>query len=179
MIKNAIYSSVILAASLYASSANAAQFLTITGPSGNFGDDQVTCSGGAAGPCLFSRSFEFMTPAAFNVVSSDISSIATSNPLTNIDFSSVTLNGISFDTVSAGTQEFRNLFNQSLIAGGNNILNVSGTTGGNASFTGNLSFAQNSAVPEPATWMFMLLGMAGIGYTMRSKGKNALRVRYT
>ena len=153
--------------------------MTITGPSGVFGDDQVICTEGAAGPCMFSRSFEFLTPAGFNEVSSDISSIATSNPLTDIDFSSVTLNGVSFNTVAAGTQEFRNLFNQSLIAGGNNILNVSGTTGGNASFTGNLSFAQNAAVPEPATWMFMLLGMSGIGYTMRSKGNNTLRVRYT
>ena len=35
------------------------------------------------------------------------------------------------------------------------------------------------AVPEPATWMFMLLGMAGIGYTMRSNVKSGLRVRYT
>lgn len=34
------------------------------------------------------------------------------------------------------------------------------------------------AVPEPATWMFMLLGMAGIGFMMRRKDKQALRVRY-
>ena len=34
------------------------------------------------------------------------------------------------------------------------------------------------AVPEPATWMFMLLGMAGIGFTMRRKDKQTLRVRY-
>ena len=36
-----------------------------------------------------------------------------------------------------------------------------------------------AAVPEPATWMFMLLGMAGIGFTMRRKDKQTLRVRYT
>lgn len=35
------------------------------------------------------------------------------------------------------------------------------------------------AVPEPATWMFMLLGMAGIGFTMRRRDKQTLRVRYT
>lgn len=34
------------------------------------------------------------------------------------------------------------------------------------------------AVPEPATWMFMLLGMAGIGFMMRRKDKQTLRVRY-
>ena len=35
-----------------------------------------------------------------------------------------------------------------------------------------------AAVPEPATWMFMLLGMAGIGYSMRRKEKQTLRVRF-
>ena len=35
------------------------------------------------------------------------------------------------------------------------------------------------AVPEPATWMFMLLGMAGVGFSMRRKDKQTLRVRYT
>ncbi len=37
----------------------------------------------------------------------------------------------------------------------------------------------SAAVPEPATWMFMMLGMAGIGFTMRRKDKQTLRVRYT
>ena len=43
----------------------------------------------------------------------------------------------------------------------------------------NLSFDDVGAVPEPSTWMFMLLGMAGIGYSMRRKNKQTLRVRYT
>ena len=34
------------------------------------------------------------------------------------------------------------------------------------------------AVPEPATWMMMLLGMAGVGFSMRRKEKKTLRVRY-
>ncbi len=42
----------------------------------------------------------------------------------------------------------------------------------------NLSYSVG-AVPEPATWMFMMLGMAGIGFTMRRKDKQTLRVRYT
>ena len=36
-----------------------------------------------------------------------------------------------------------------------------------------------NAVPEPSTWMLMLLGMAGVGFTMRRKDKQTLRVRYT
>ncbi len=34
------------------------------------------------------------------------------------------------------------------------------------------------AVPEPTTWMLMLLGMAGIGFSMRRKRDTNLRVRF-
>ena len=178
MRKKLVYLAAMLTASVSATSANAAQFLTLTGPSGTFGDDQVVCTEAAnTGPCSFTRSFEFVTPAGFNLASIDISSIATANPLTNIDFSSVTFNGVSFANLSSGTSEFRNLLNQNLVTTGNNILRVAGTTGGNASFAGNISLA--AAVPEPTTWMLMLLGMAGIGFSMRRKEKQTLRVRYT
>jgi hypothetical protein len=32
--------------------------------------------------------------------------------------------------------------------------------------------AATGAVPEPATWAMMLLGFAGIGFQLRSSGKN-------
>jgi hypothetical protein len=180
MRKKLVSLAAMLTASVFATSAQAAQTLTITGPSGTFGDDQVVCTAAAnTGPCSFTRSFEFVTPAGFNLASITISSIATANSLTNIDFSTVTFNGISFDTLSTGTSEFRNLINQSLVTGGNNVLSVTGTTGGNAAFSGNLSFASMAAVPEPTTWMLMLMGMAGIGFSMRRKEKQTLRVRYT
>jgi hypothetical protein len=152
------------------SAAQAAQFLTITGPSGTFGDDTVGCSTGATAPCSFTRTFSFTTPAGFTLGSFDVSSIfSTTNPMTNIDFSSVTLNGVSFATLSTGTQEFRNLLNQTLVTGATNTLLVSGTTGGNAAFSGNLSFAAVSAVPEPATWGMMLIGFGAVGYSMRRR----------
>ena len=34
------------------------------------------------------------------------------------------------------------------------------------------------AVPEPTTWMLMLMGMAGIGFSMRRKRDTKLRVRF-
>ena len=40
-------------------------------------------------------------------------------------------------------------------------------------------FGTAAAVPEPSAWMLMLLGMAGVGFTMRRKDKQTLRVRYT
>ena len=54
--------------------------------------------------------------------------------------------------------------------------------GGTANQTGfdDITFgsAVAGAVPEPTTWMLMLMGMAGIGYSMRRKEKQTLRVRY-
>jgi hypothetical protein len=99
----------------------------------------------------------------------DISSIATSDALTDIDFSSVTLNGVAFNVLASGTQEFRNLLNQVIVAGGTNVILVSGKTGGEAAFSGNLSFAAASAVPEPTTWAMMLVGFGAVGYSMRKR----------
>ena len=186
MRKKLAYLSTVLVASFMSSGAQAAEFIQITGPSGNFGDNEVICTAGAASPCSFTRSFSFLTPTAFNNVTVDISSIiAAMNPNTDINFTSVMLNGVNFNVVATGPQELRNLFNQSLVSGQNNIINVVGTVGqagsspANASFGGNLSFASVAAVPEPATWMLMLMGMAGIGFSMRRKEKQTLRVRYT
>lgn len=180
MRKKLAYLSTIAVASFMATSAQAAQFIDITGPSGNFGDNEVVCATGAPAPCSFTRSFNFVTPVGFNLTSVDISSIiSATNSATDINFSSVMLNGVNFNTLSTGAQEFRNILNQSLVPGGNNVINVAGTTGGNASFGGNLSFASVAAVPEPAAWMLMLIGMAGVGYSMRRKDKPTLRVRYT
>lgn len=177
MWKKGAVASAVLASAMFASSAQAAQFLEITGPSGVFGDGDVTC-GTATTPCTFTRTFNFVTPAGFNLTSVDISSIATVNAQTNIDFSSVTLNGTNFNILSTGMQEFRNLLNQSMMPGSNNVLTVSGSSGGNGAFSGNLSFASMAAVPEPTTWMLMLIGMAGIGFSMRRKKDTTLRVRY-
>lgn len=46
-------------------------------------------------------------------------------------------------------------------------LTLNGTTGGDAALSGNLSFS--SAVPEPATWAFMLVGFGAVGYSMRKR----------
>ena len=152
-----------VAAIAMAPAANAAQTLTITGPSGTFGDDTVL--GGA-----FTRTFSFLTPAGFNLASATISSVMTGdNNLTNLDFSSVTLNGTQFSTIASGVTEFRNLLNQNIVPGATNNLVVAGNSGGAGSFSGTLSFAAVSAVPEPATWAFMLVGFGAVGYSMRKR----------
>lgn len=43
-------------------------------------------------------------------------------------------------------------------------------------FAGTLSFS--SAVPEPSTWMMMLLGFGMIGFAMRNRNKHAVSITY-
>lgn len=133
-----------------------------TGSSGTFGDATVSAG-------TFTNTFTFVTPSGFNLAGATISSIQTGGAATNIDFTSVTLNGVQFVLVEQGISEFRRIINQNLVAGATNTILVSGTSGGDASFSGTLSFAATSAVPEPATWAFMLIGFGAVGYSMRKR----------
>ncbi|MFN3620833.1 PEPxxWA-CTERM sorting domain-containing protein [Sphingorhabdus sp.] len=84
---------------------------------------------------------------------------------------------------------------QSIGTNGQNFIGLSGTNGEiftSAGFTADPStngigefrqlrlggVAAIGAVPEPAAWVMMLLGMAAVGYTMRRKDKAGLRVRF-
>ena len=155
------------AAMALASAATAAPFITpiVTG-SAAFGNNTVDCAGAA--PCAFSDTLTFVTPVGYNLTSATISStIVGVDATTNIDFSSVTLNGVAFTTVFSGATEFRQLLNLFIISGATNTLVISGTTGGNGSYGGALVFSQ--AVPEPATWALMILGFGAVGYSMRRR----------
>lgn len=84
---------------------------------------------------------------------------------------------------------------QAIDTNGQNFLGITGTNGEvftSAGFTANPSttgigelrqlrlggVAAIGAVPEPAAWVMMLLGMAGVGYSMRRKSKARLQVRF-
>jgi hypothetical protein len=63
---------------------------------------------------------------------------------------------------------------------GSNFDSIRITSNSNDSFLiDNLKLSSVGAVPEPTTWMMMLLGMVGIGFAMRRKSETTLRVRYT
>jgi hypothetical protein len=154
---------------------SAAPTITITGASGIYGDNNVGC---AKSNCSFTRSFTFATPAGFRLASATLSSVMTgTNAKTNINFSSVTLNGAQFDTLSTGVVEFRNILNRVLVPGGTNLIEVSGITGGQGSFSGALSFA-SGAVPEPATWAMLILGFGVIGTALRRQRKVTTKVAF-
>ena len=76
-----------------ATPAQAVETITISGPSGIFGNDQVVCGGGVVS-CAFTNTFNFMTPTGFNLANATISTSAAGT--SNIDFSSVMLNGMAF-----------------------------------------------------------------------------------
>lgn len=161
MRKKLAYLSTIFAATFIATSANAATIVLNTSvPAGGFSNNNVTCA--SSTPCTFSDSGSFVTPTGYGLVTLTISTaIAGMNNLTNIDFSSVLFNGVAFNLSGTGDVEQGFLSNRILTPGAINTLVVNGTTGGNASYSGTLSFAQAAAVPEPAAWMLMLIGMAG------------------
>lgn len=154
------------AATMLPTASQAAPFINMAAGSGTYGNSSVTCSG--SGSCPFSDTITFMTPSGYNLVSLTLSSAQVgADPATNIDFTSATLNGVAFSTIVTGFVEFRQLLNQAIVAGGTNTLVISGTTGGNGSYSGALSFA--TAVPEPAVWSLLVLGFGVAGYAMRRR----------
>jgi hypothetical protein len=64
------------------------------------------------------------------------------------------------------------LSGSALLNAGGYYLQFTGTGGGTAGYGGDLTTAAVAAVPEPATWMMMILGFFGIGgLAMRKKGQ--------
>ncbi|MGB7407398.1 MAG: FxDxF family PEP-CTERM protein [Pontixanthobacter sp.] len=96
----------------------------------------------------------------------------------NLDFIEVLLNGVAFDLTPNGRVQFGSLEGISTQAGTQN-LSVRGFSAGNGSFAGTIAFDPEvaAAVPEPSTWALLLLGFAGVGFSMRRR-KQAPRVRY-
>lgn len=146
-------------------SAQAAHFFEFDGNSGVYGNADVQMS-------PFMRTFTFDT--GDGILSSTISSVGTG--VTDIDFNSVTLNGMEFDIVSSGFSELRQILNIPVTAGTQTVM-VSGTGGTDGSYSGVLSFRGAGAVPEPATWAMMIFGFGAIGATMRRR-KSANRISF-
>lgn len=134
--------------------------------SGTFGNEAIRRG-------TFTDTFSFTLPAGF--ASTTISSSFFTNRRNNIDFTSVTLNGVDFDIGSTGNVEFRSLVGAPVMAGLQTIT-VIGTSGGTGSYSGTISFSPG-AVPEPASWAMLIggIGMAGAALRRRRQaGKAAI-----
>jgi len=121
------------------------------------------------GSGLFSHTFEFSFPVD-GLASTGVTSIRVSDA-TNIDFTSVLLNGVAF-TITNGVFDIATLENFPVSAG-LQTLYVAGNSGGNGSYSVDLSFAPSAAVPEPATWAMMIIGFTGAGVAIRRRRSDA------
>ena len=91
----------------------------------------------------------------------------------NIDFTSITLNGIEFNLSPTGQVEIGDIvvFTQS----GEQTLVVNGTSGTNAAYSGVITFVPG--VPEPGTWLLMILGIGAVGGAMRYRRRKDVSVK--
>src|SRR3546814_7461590 len=104
-------------------------------------------------------------------VSSSITSVAISL-LTDVSFSSVTLNGHEFNIDEIGATENRSFLNLPVTSGMQTLV-INGTSGGSGSYSGTLAFA----VPEPASWAMMIAGFGLLGGAIRVR-KRQVKVSF-
>lgn len=167
---NRLFLGAALAASVLvaAPAASAAQFINLSPPdaggnvTGFFGNDGIVSG-------LFTNTFNFSFPAS-GLGGATISSVLSGlDNATNVDFSSVKLNGVEFNIASTGDFESRYI-NNLAVPNGPQQLVVKGLSGGDGSYGGDITF-EPGAVPEPATWSLMILGLGAAGVTIRRRGK--------
>ena len=113
----------------------------------------------------FTDTGAFTLPAG--IAGADITTEFNTDLSNNIDFSSVTLNGHAFDMTPNGQHEGGFILNLPVTSGPQTLV-VKGTSGGNGSFAGTLSF-ELSAVPEPASWTLMIVGFGAAGAALRRR----------
>jgi len=146
-----------------ATSANAASY--VEGPvygsdgsaTGTFGDNFTTAGN-------FTSTITFILAKAGKLSSSITTTFSGGG--TNINFTKATWNGVALTLGPNGAIEGGAIGLLDVAAGLQTIV-VEGTTGNNASFSGQFSFSP--AVPETATWGMMLLGVGAMGAVMRRR----------
>lgn len=135
----------------------------------------------------FTDIFNFTIPQTGTGSGSLVTSVNLSDYLgsTDTDILSVTVNGLSANLVlqdasgtvclvrgvgTCGANETWSLNNVPITFGALNDITVNGVSRGLGSFGGNATFLP---IPEPATWMMMLLGFGAIGFSMRRRTRPA------
>ncbi|WP_082765535.1 MULTISPECIES: FxDxF family PEP-CTERM protein [unclassified Phenylobacterium] len=160
----------IAALSLAASGAEAATYINY-GPVGSDGGFTITFGNTGITDASFSDVFNFSMPTGRGdfVITSTMSTGSQ-----NITWTSVAFNGEEFETGTAGWNEFRFLNGLELTAGAAQQLVLSGLGGGNASYSGVITFVPTAAVPEPASWALMIAGFGGAGAMIRRRRADSL-----
>lgn len=154
----------IAAIALTASAASAATYINY-GPVGSDGGFSITFGNTGITGSGFSDTFDFTMPTgrADFVVTSTMSGGSQ-----NITWSSIAFNGTEFDSGSAGWNEFSFLNGITVTKDSQQQLVLTGVSGGNASYSGVITFMPTAAaVPEPATWAMLIVGFGGAGAILR------------
>jgi hypothetical protein len=126
-------------------------------------DFGATHSLGNTTPVSFSDKFTFSPDVSLSLVDALLHNSGFSKVL-NIDFTSVTLNGYAL-TLQNGVFDYA-FTNEQLSLQGALVLEVSGLTGGNASYAGTINVLP---VPEPETYALMLGGLGLVGFVARRR----------
>ena len=153
-----------VAALTMASAASAATYINM-GPVGEDGGFTLTFGNTGITTTAIDDQFDFTLPTgtADFVVTSTMSTSSQ-----NITWSSVAFNGIEFTPMVVGQNEFRLLNDVAVSAGTIQTLRLTGVGGGNASYSGVVTFAPSmAAVPEPATYGMVGLALVGLGFLRR------------
>jgi hypothetical protein len=111
----------------------------------------------------FSDEFVFTPSVGASLVDALVSSSGFQS-ITNIDFTSATLNGVAL-SITNGTFDFAYTASQ-LSLDGTLTLILNGTSGANASYAGTINVLP---VPEPETYALMLAGVGVIGFMARRR----------
>lgn len=158
-----------------ASVANAASVITgptpstLTPPSSALFGANVT-----GGPTAINDTFTFNIAGTSGLTDAQVSTLLL-NGSQNINFSSITLDGIyAFAKTSTDpSPETWALLSPVVLGIGSHTINVMGNLiGPNGSYSGTINV--QTAVPEPATWAFMLLGFGAMGLAIRRRRRPVL-----
>jgi len=147
-------------------------FTASPGPNGTFSANFGN-SGIAAG--AFTDLFTFTLPTSGLGSGTVTSSASFANSPNDLDFTSVFVNGTLADLTKLNNGLFEVAFTSSvpIIGGQLNTITVNGFSRGGGAYGGQLSFIPSAtAVPEPAAWAMMILGMGVVGFAMRRRRKN-------
>lgn len=153
----------IAAVALAASAADAATYINY-GPIGPDGGFSITFGNTGITDPTINDVFDFQMPSgrADFVVTSTMSGGSQ-----NITWSSIAFNGTEFDSGSAGWNEFSFLNGVTVTKDQFQRLVLTGVGGGNASYSGVITFMPAAAAPEPASWAMLIVGFGAAGAVLR------------
>ncbi|QWC56610.1 PEP-CTERM sorting domain-containing protein [Erythrobacter sp. 3-20A1M] len=141
---------------------------TLGDPTGEYGNNDPESR--------FSDVFTFNLPT-YGVLTVTLQSVyQTIDQNVNFIVNGVKLNSENFTVINKGNPEVQTITQR--VSPGKQTIQVAGASGPNGAYNGAIIFAAGG-VPEPATWMMLILGFGAIGFGMRRKAANvATRVTY-